>query len=371
MDFDKIIENKYGFWSFVSGLIILTGIGVYLILTYSGILGGGKYEVVGNPIEAQKIASDIVGKDNTSVVFLGMGGDGHSGGTLTDSIIVLSINTQNKKALAVSIPRDLWVPIPYDWDNTKNFKINSAYAIGIDDVRYANKKPEYRGKDGPGNLVARVVGDITGIPVEHYVAIDFESFRQLIDEVNGIEVTVPGSFDDYYYPIKGLENETCGLTNEEIADAHAKYSGFELEKQFPCRWERISYEKGQKVTLDGETALKFVRSRHGDSDFGRSERQFAVLAGIERKLISLSVLKKGSKVIENLYKLVNTDLDLGTITTLIDFVGNPDEYDFTEVHITEDNLVNSSKTSDGQFILIPKAGNNNFGEIKNFLKGEL
>lgn len=309
-------------------------------------------------------------KNILSVVFLGQGGEGHSGGNLTDSIIILATDTTNKKATLISVPRDLWVPIPYDWESTRNYKINAAYLIGGDNIRYANKKPEFKGSNGAGNITKYVLEKITGIPISYYVAVDFSSYKRLIDDLGGIEVNVPKEFNDPYYPIKGLENETCGISGEEITKFHELYSGFELEKQFPCRWEKIHYQKGP-ATLTGEEALKFVRSRHGDSDFGRSERQFAVLLGIEKKLLSVNALDKGFGVIENLYSLVRTDMNLATIKQLISVLGNLEEYETTEIHITEDNLVSASKSSDGQFILVPKAGLNNFEGIKNYLKEKI
>ncbi len=309
-------------------------------------------------------------KNILSVVFLGQGGEGHSGGTLTDSIIILAADTQDKRAALISVPRDLWVPIPYDWESTRNFKVNAAYLVGLDNTRYANKKPEFKGEEGAGNMVKYVLENITGLPISYFVAIDFSSYEDLIDGLGGVEVNVPKTFSDPYYPIKGLENETCGISGEEIAKFHELYSGFDLEKQFPCRWEKVQYEKGP-TKLTGSEALKFVRSRHGDSDFGRSERQFAVLLGIEKKLLSLGALTKGFNVVENLVDIVKTDMNLATIKQLIGVLGNVDQYEITEIHITEDNLVNASKSTDGQFILVPKNGNNNFEGIKNYIRGKI
>lgn len=321
-----------------------------------------------NPAEVVPAKEGAADYENIlSVVFLGQGGDGHAGGTLTDSIIILAADTKNKNATLVSVPRDLWVPVFYDWESTRNFKINAAYLVGSDNVRYPNKKPEFKGEDGAGNMVKHVLENVTGLPVSYFVAIDFSSYEKLIDDLGGIEVDVPKTFNDPYYPIKGLENETCGISGEEIAKFHEFYSGFELEKQFPCRWERIHYEKGP-ANLTGEEALKFVRSRHGDSDFGRSERQFAVLVGIKKKLLSANALSSGFDIVESLTKLVKTDMNLATIKQVISILADPEEYEISQIHITEDNLVNASKSSDGQFILIPKSGNNNFEGIKNYIK---
>lgn len=271
-----------------------------------------------------------------SVVLLGSGGEGHSGGKLTDSIIIVNINPSQKKASLISVPRDLWIP--------GNRKINSEVMV-----------------DGYTGLKSTLEG-ITGLEIKKYLAIDFESFTKLINQLGGIEVEIPQTFDDYFYPIKGKENDTCGLTAEEIKIAHQKYSGFELEKQFPCRWEHIHFEKGT-AKINGEEALKLARSRHGDSDFGRSARQFAILKGIVKK-ISLENL---DETYQNLVNLVKTDLDLKTAKEFSHFLGKPEEYQIREIHLSTENVLREGKSPDGQYILLPKAGVNNFEEIKNYL----
>ncbi len=271
-----------------------------------------------------------------NVVLLGSGGAGHSGGTLTDSIIIVSVDSKTKRVAFVSIPRDLWVP--------GNYKINAS----VLNVGYENFK---------GTLQ-----NITGLKIDNYISIDFAGIVKLIDSLGGIEVDVPKTFDDYFYPIKGLESETCGLTPEQIAEVHQKYSGFELEKQFACRWEHIHFDKG-RTKIDGATALKFARSRHGDSDFGRSMRQFAILKGIEEKI----ALNNIDETYSALSKMVKTDLGLSTVKELIKLSGDPNDYSVNQIQLTEDNVLSASKSSDGQYILIPKAGVNDFSGIKSYI----
>jgi polyisoprenyl-teichoic acid--peptidoglycan teichoic acid transferase len=271
-----------------------------------------------------------------NILLLGTGGTGHSGGGLTDSIIVVHVDTNKKTSALISIPRDLWVP--------GNRKINAEASVnGIQNV-------------------GSVVKNVTGLPINYYVAIDFDKFIKMINDLGGIEVTVPKTFSDDFYPVKGLENETCGFTADEINSFKAKYSGFELEKQFACRYERIHFDKGP-AELNGETALKFVRSRHGDSDFGRSARQFAILKGIAKKSIS-------GKTIDSLSKLIRTDLNLATIKSLIEVFGDPGAYKVTEIQLTTENVLNEGKSGDGAYILTPKAGNFNFSGIRSYISSQ-
>jgi anionic cell wall polymer biosynthesis LytR-Cps2A-Psr (LCP) family protein len=347
------LYNKFVLTSFLSKLkynplialgVFLIGFGAsYLTLTIAGTSKSKEQTPTPFTEEPQASFEPIDIKESYNVVLLGSGGEGHSGGTLTDSIIVVSVDPKNKKASLVSIPRDLWVP--------GNHKINAEVHI-----------------NGVGGLKGALQG-ITGLEVENHVSIDFNSLIALIDELGGVEVDIPRTFDDYFYPIKGKENETCGLSPEEIASAHQKYSGFELEKQFTCRWEHVHFDKGISA-VSGEEALKLARSRHGDSDFGRSSRQFAILKGILGKLVSSGSFEKIDETYKTLTKLIDADIDLKTVRDLARLFGNPSDYKINEVHLSTQNVLNEGKSSDGQYILVPKAGNFNFTAVKSFISGQ-
>lgn len=275
-----------------------------------------------------------------NILLLGYGGAGHSGGLLTDSIVVLNIDTNTKRATLVSIPRDLWV--------TGNRKINSVgTTIGFENI-------------------GGVIQNVTDMAINYYIAVDFQGIEKIIDLIGGIDVDIPKSFDDPFYPIKGQENNTCGKTEEEINTLKTKYSGYQLETQFICRYEHLHYEKGI-TKLTGETALKIARSRHGDSDFGRSERQFAILKAIKNKLISIKALENANGIIDTLLKMVKTDINIGVIKTTINILGDPSAYEIRNIHLTTENVLSESKSGDGQYILIPKSGNFNFFGIKNYI----
>lgn len=310
--------------------------------------------------------------DTFNILLLGYGGAGHDGGNLTDLITLASINTKEKEVVLVSIPRDLWIALPVDYDNERNYKINAAYAIGGDENRYPNKKPVYRGEKGGGELAKYAVSIVTGLEVNYFISIDFNGIVDAINLLGGIEVDVTKPFDDYFYPVKGLENETCGISGEKIAEFHQKYSGFQLEKQFECRYEHLHFGKGLQ-NMDGETVLKFVRSRHSNQyggDFARSERQYEILAAIKNKLISLDAISQASPIFNKLIKSINTDLDSEVIKQILTAAGNPLDYKIAHIYLTEDNVFYSSSSSGGQFILIPREGVNNWSEVHKYISGD-
>lgn len=262
-------------------------------------------------------------------LLMGHGGVGHSGGGLMDSIIVVSVNLTDKKAGLISIPRDLYF---------SGHKINGDPSI----------------KDA--------ITHVTGFPIKNTITIDFSNFEKMIDSIGGITVDVKKAYTDNFYPVKGKENELCGFSNEKIEEVHKLYSGFELEKQFVCRYETISYPVGLN-NMTGSDALKYVRSRHGGSDFERSMHQFEVLKAILQKANVESVASA--------FNFVKTDLTIETVESLLKEIGNPLEYSVSVVNISDQNVLVSGKSDIGAYILKPKAGINNYEEVKSYIRDNL
>ncbi len=256
-----------------------------------------------------------------NVLLLGMAGGVHDGATLTDTILVASYNLKNKQLHVISIPRDLWLP-------SLQAKANAIYQIGLSQ------------KNGL-NLTKTVIGNVLGLPIHYGLRIDFHGFVEMIDALGGIDIDVAKTFDDVNFPITGKENDLCGYTEEErdFSDEEAKKLNIEPGKRkvfispdgqiatdsaqedkgiqyFTCRYEHIHFNKGV-TAMDGETALKYVRSRHGTndegSDFARSGRQEKVITAIRAKILSLETLTNPQKIkdlINTLGKSIDTDISV-------------------------------------------------------------
>ena len=264
-----------------------------------------------------------------NILLTGSGGAGHSGGGLMDSIIVVHVNVTDKKANLISFPRDFWF---------SGHKINSDPSL----------------KDA--------LTGVTGLPISNSISIDFGSFIKMIDSIGGITVDVKKAYTDNFYPVKGKENELCGFTNEKIEEVHRLYTGFELEKQFTCRYETISYGLGLHQ-MTGEEALKYVRSRHGGNDFERSRHQFEVLKAILQKANIASI--------DSTFDFVKTDLNLETVQKMLSEIGNPLDYAVSYIGISDENVLTSSKSSGGAYILVPKTGEKDYDSIKKFILSNL
>ncbi len=260
-----------------------------------------------------------------NILLTGHGGANHSGGGLMDAIIVVHVNVTDKKASLVSFPRDFWF---------SGHKINADPSL----------------KDA--------LTGVTGLPISNSVSIDFSSFEKMVDSIGGITVDVKKAYTDNFYPVRGKENEMCGMSNEQIADVHLKYTGFELEKQFTCRYETISYGVGLHEMI-GVEALKYVRSRHGGNDFERSRHQFEVLKAILQKANVSSVAAA--------LDFVKTDFTVESVKSMLAEIGSPLDYAISYIGLSDENVLQNSKSAQGAYILVPKDGVN----IKEYIKSNL
>ena len=292
-----------------------------------------------------------------NILLLGYGGPGHQGGYLTDVIQVAHFNFETKLIKLISIPRDLWVSLP----NGKQAKINQAFTLGENSNDYVASG---------GEVSKQMTSLITGLPIDYFVAIDFVGFQRAIGEdLGGIKVNVPETLEDTWYPIKGEELNTCDMTPEKVAELTATSSGFELESQFECRYEHLYFEQGVNH-MEGGDALKYVRSRHGSSagDFSRSLRQQAVLKGIRDKLLSLEAFDQAPQFFETISENITTDLNLEAVKYLIPAIKDATKYEIRSVILSTDNTLVTARSSNGQSILVPQAGIDQWQEIREFIE---
>ncbi len=329
---------------------------------------------------------ELVGEKDDRVNFLlmGIGGEGHSGPQLTDTIIFTSYQPSNGSIGMMSLPRDMTVPIPgYGYR-----KVNHANAYGEVDEPGA----------GPA-LASQVIGDVLDEEIHYYLRVDFDGFAEFVDALGGVDVYVENTFTDQSYPSHGKEFDTCGydptVQEETYADATAVEALSEIlavdqeekgileealeEKNAPvvvdysCRYESITFSEGW-THMDGDTALKFVRSRHGNngegSDFARSKRQQKVILAVKDKVLSASTFlnpTRITKMLEALQSNIATNLDVWEIVRLAK--------EFKDLEATEivHHVIDASETSplyatvlNGAYVLLPK--NDDWSPLQNIAK---
>ncbi len=306
-------------------------------------------------------------------LLLGYGGGGHSGGKLTDTVMLVSIRPDEKLIAMISLPRDLWVTFPVQGEQESGWKLNAAYALGADDRNYPHKLPEYTGTHGGGTLAKFAVNKVTGLTVDRYAAIDFASFVRTVDLVGGIDVKVEKTFDDYQYPIEGKEDDTCGKSPEELAAISATSSAEQAEKLFGCRYEHLHFDKGLNH-MDGATALKYARSRHSaqdGNDFGRSQRQKLAILALKDKMLQVSFLPKLPAFALDMMGKLSTDITLGDFNAMFEKRDEMNQYKIVNIALTDKNVLVSGRSSTGAYVLLPREGEEQWGAVREYIQAEL
>ncbi|MBU4216512.1 LCP family protein [Candidatus Parcubacteria bacterium] len=273
--------------------------------------------------------------DRINILLLGIGGKNHSGGLLTDTIMLNSIQPSTNKVSMISIPRDLVVPI----ENMGWKKINSINAYAEQD------------KKGSGGLATcQAIGDILNLPIDYYVRVDFQGFINVVDKIGGVTIDVENTFDDYSYPVLG---------NEDAAN-------------YASRYEHLHFDKGIQ-TMDGSLALKYARSRHGygveGSDFARAKRQQKIIAAVKEKVLSKDMLFKPMTIVDIINELsdhIDTNLKVWEILKFWDMAKEIDSSNMKSSVIDNgpNGLLINGRGESGAYILEPRSGD--FKEIQYF-----
>lgn len=360
--------QKVGFGLGILFLAVLTGI-IYWFSPKTAFPGAnGANPGSSTPLVATPLQKFFQNNEPLNILLLGYGGGNHDGAYLTDSMMLARIVPAKKIIYLISIPRDLWVKIPTAGMVVEPMKINAAYAIGVDDSDYPNKLANYTGDNGGGNLAKMVVSQVTGLPISNYLALDFSGFVKSIDVLGGVDINVEIAFDDPEYPIDGKETDTCGLSDNDIK-ARAATMAAQLPKAFSCRYKNLHFAKGLQH-MTGEQALDYVRSRHSlqdGTDFGRAKRQRNLIAAVKSKLLQVNSLPKFLPFLASIKNNYATDFSAGDIAAFIPKAAILGQYQIQSLALTDENFLNLTWSPDGQSILAPKAGVDNFSEIQQWL----
>lgn len=274
--------------------------------------------------------------NRTNILLLGIGGEGHAGSKLTDSIMLVSLDLSSKIPTLISLPRDIWV-------NSLAAKINTAYYYG-----------EEKEKGSGLSAAKAAVSELTGLTVHYGLVLDFAGFTKAIDAVGGIDLVVDNAFDDFKYPIPG----------KETAEPES------------ARYEHIHFDAGA-THMDGATALKFVRSRHAEgdegTDFARSLRQQKVINAFRQKIFSTSTLfnqQALSSLKSSIESSVITDIsesEYGSFVRIFMTIAHDQSIKRLDFESQFTNPKNT-KPYGGQWVLTPKT---NLEELYAYVQTEL
>jgi len=310
-------------------------LGYKFIHNIDKVFGGSPFSNLEAFFGISKVRGETQGRVNILLAGDSADDPGHQGAQLTDSIMVLSIDTRNHKAFMLSIPRDLWVNIP---------------GQGYEKINAAN---EVSGFSSPGlpsggmGQLQQVVQTDLGIPIDYYALIDYSAFRDAVDAVGGINVTINspdprGLYDSY--------------TNLKLSNG--------------------------AQTLDGQTALNLARARcdagAGDvcygfpsSDFTRTQYQRQMLLALEQKASSVGVLSNPLKIANLSDAIGNNVLTNLTLSNVLRIDQLTKGINSNDIYSTTYQYGGTSPLLVGEYVygqdaLVPAAGLDNFSQLQNY-----
>ncbi len=265
---DHLLYKLLRQWKWILLLLLLTGGGIAGYYTYSVVQFANTISVdPADPAgaDAQETAFRLPewdGKDPVHILLLGTDSRDVDSNGRSDSMMVATVDPVSKKAYLMSIMRDTYVNIP----GHGRSRINAAYSYG------------------GAPLAMETVGQLLGVPINSYVTIDFEGFKALVDQVDGVDIDVE---KDMHYTDGG--------------DGH--------------RYD-INLKKGYQ-TLDGTHALQYVRFRHdATSDFTRTERQRKFLAALAAKMQSSTSIVNLPSILKATAPYIQTNMSASTMLKL-------------------------------------------------------
>ncbi|HEX5414219.1 MAG TPA: LCP family protein [Chloroflexota bacterium] len=289
----------------------------------------------------------LAGGSHFAFLLLGYGGGNHEGPYLTDSMMLVIVDAEKKTLTLVSIPRDSWVPMLFDGQNATYSKINTAYAFAEDPSLYPDRLTRYSGTEGAGNFTMDTVARLTGVPINYYLGLDFEGFKQMIDAVGGIDVDVPDSFSALY-PVND-------------------------DPTINAAYETVSFTEGVQH-MDGTRALEFARTRQTldnvseGSDFARSRRQRLIIEAFKSRVLQPGGLIHLPQVLAIANEHVATNYAIPAAAQLSQLALNWKDVKIYQTALTTANYLEEATGPEGTYAEVPNSPDHSWTQIQGFSK---
>lgn len=265
------------------------------------------------PVLSADVFQPWSGTDRVNILLLGIDlRCGEEGPTHTDSMMVLTIDPVGMSAAALSLPRDMWVEIPGFGVN----RINQAYFQG----------DAYDYPGGGAALAVETVEATLGVPIQYYVAVNFEGFIEFVDLIGGITVEAKEEIDDPDYP-----------------DSCYGYDPFYIEEGVH--------------ELDGAMALKYARTRAtAGSDIDRAARQQEVVMAVRDQVLRLNMIPRLLAQAPQLWRSFqnNVDTNMGLEESIqLALLAQDIPREDIRTTVIDYTYVYNEQTPDGQMVLVP------------------
>ena len=294
------------------------------------------------------IAYKLKHGQQVNILLLGMGGYENDAPYLTDSIMAVTIDPTTDRVMLASIPRDLVVPMNLQTPSSRIWtnKVNAAYEVPYTNI-ICCVASQYTGRNGGGYAAEHVVGNVTGLTFDRYIAVDFVAFRDMVNALGGVDVCLSTNLDDYSYP-----------------NYHNGYMP-------------IHFKAGCQH-LTGEQALEIARSRHAEqpqqsSDFGRARRQQDIMQAIKKKATTVNGFSKAPQLLDALQQNIHTDMSLSDMKAVYDWGKNLPDSSIIRIALTapsgsaQGNLLDSFNCGMGPYVSQLCADDPSFNMIHKYI----
>lgn len=237
---------------------------------------------------------------------------------LNDTILVVSIDPVTGSMAMVSFPRDM-ARVPTPSGGIFNAKINSL-------MTYADARPQKYPGGGMAALTDEI-GFLLGSKIDYYASVDLDGFSRLIDRVGGVTIDVPTAIDD------------------------PNYGGWTTPGKIG-----FSISVGRH-TLDGETALAYVRSRKTSSDFARARRQQELLVALLKKLVNPAMLPNLPGILKDATQTLKTNFPPDQLSAMLDLARKTDQTSIKRIVLDPPTYTTHPTNITSVYILVPNMAN--------------
>ncbi len=303
----------------IGAIVRITLLVALIGLVVGGILLYGRVSTFNSAVSSAGTLSTSLfgplnGHDRVNVLMVGYAGGDHPGAHLADSVNIYSIDPATNKTTVIPVPRDFWIE-GFPDVLPENGKINEVFAIGV----------ERGGLEEGARALAQILSDVTGLEIQHWLAIDFTGFKEMVDAVGGVTIQNPRAFS---------------------------YTTSESNYQAGI-WDRGTFAAGT-LALDGTRALDYTRARYTSevaesSDFARSVRQQQVLGALRGKLGAggIGSVGPGLRLMDAMAGRMKTDLSALDLFLLSSHLAAD-----RRIELSQDVILQATTNTIGQYILV-------------------
>ena len=330
------------------GMVLIIGFIAYRLINAGGDIFRGSFIDI---FKTKPLKQDDNGRSNFIILGTSEDDPGHGGSDLTDSMLVVSLDQNNKNIYMFSIPRDLYVDYGEACMSGYSGKINAYFSCS---------NPGTSKEDEEDRLLKtqKIVGDIFGLDIQYGVHVNHTVIKEAVDAIGGIDVDIQGS------------NGDPGILDRN----------FDWRCNYNCYL--VKYDNGVHH-IDGEHALFLAQARGdvaptyglGNSNFDREKNQQKIMVAIKDKAAStgtLTNLSAISKLIDALGNNLRTNINTDEIRTIMNVLNDTNQESIHTISlVAEGEAVVKTGSYNGASVVMPASGIYNYKSIQAYIKKKI